>query len=289
MSNRRAFLRNATAGIATLAAAGRWSGALFANPYGLPIGLQVYTVRGKMDKDPAGTLKKVAAIGYQEVEIDGSSMPKLMPLIKDAGLNAYSSHYDFGQVKSGWEKEVENARSAGMKYMVDSFIDPPDRKSLDDYKKIAALFNRAGEQCHKAGIQFCYHAHNFEFKKFGDGIGYDILLRESDPQLVKFELDCFWMVHAGYDPVQYMRNYPGRFPLLHIKDLKAGIPTSTSFANPKGNPFTEVGKGIIDWKRIFIAAKQGGLERFYVEQDECDDPPLEAIKISYDYLHSLTV
>jgi sugar phosphate isomerase/epimerase len=289
MINRRTFLRNAGAGIAALAAAGRWNGSLFANPYGLPVGLQLYTVRRQMEKDPAGTLKQVAATGYQEVEVDGASLPKLLPLIQGAGLNVCAAHYDFGHVKSGWEKEVESAGGADMKYMVVSFIGPRERKTLDDYKRIALFFSRDGELCHKAGMQFCYHAHNFEFKNLGGGLGYDVLLKESDPRLVKFELDCFWMTHAGYDPVQYMRNYPGRFPLLHIKDLKAGIPTSTNFDNPKGNPFTEVGKGIIDWKKVFVAAKQGGLEHYYVEQDECDGPPLEAIKISYDYLHSLTV
>ena len=231
----------------------------------------------------------MAATGYKEVELDAKNLPKFAPIIKQNGLTAPSAHFVFGDLKTNWEQGIERAKAQGARYMVDAFIDAPDRKSIEDYKKIAELFNKAGEQCQRAGIQFCYHNHNFEFIKFGGGIGYDVLLKETEPKLVKFELDCFWMTHAGHDPVEYMQKYPGRFPILHIKDLKKGIPSSTSFANPKGIPFTEVGKGVIDWKRIFVAAKEGGLERYFVEQDESDIPVFEAIKISYDYLHNLTV
>jgi sugar phosphate isomerase/epimerase len=286
--NRRDFVRNTALGLAALAAP-KGSQLTFANPYDLPIGIQLYTVRRQMAKDPEGTLKRVAATGYKEVEVDATSLPKLAPILKQTGLTAPSAHFGFGQVKTDWEHEIEQAKAHGIKFMVVAFLDAPDRKNLEDYKKVAELFNKAGEQCQRAGIQFCYHNHNFEFIKFGGGIGYDVLLKETDSKLVKFELDCFWATHAGYDPVEYMQKYPGRYPLLHIKDLKEGIPTSTSFANPKGIPFTEVGKGVIDWKRIFVAAREGGLEHYFVEQDESDIPAFEAMKISYDYLHNLTV
>ena len=286
--NRRDFVRNSALGLVAFAAP-TGPDLTFANPYNLPIGIQLYTVRRQMVEDLKGTLKRVAATGYKEVEVDGSSLSKLAPILKQFGLAAPSAHFDFGQVKTGWEQEIERVKAQGLKYMVVAFLAAPDRKNLEDYKRVAELFNKAGEQCQRAGIQFCYHNHNFEFIKFGNGIGYDVLLKETEPKLVKFELDCFWMAHAGYDPVEYMQKYPGRFPLLHIKDLKAGIPNSTSFANPKGIPFTEVGKGVIDWKRIFVAAREGGLQHYFVEQDESDIPAFEAIKISYDYLHNLTV
>jgi sugar phosphate isomerase/epimerase len=109
-----------------------------------------------------------------------------------------------------------------------------------------------------------------------------------DPNLVQFEMDCFWVTHAGQDPVTFLKKHPGRFPLLHIKDLKAGNPPATEF-DPRMGLFTEVGKGTIDWKRIFAAAPQGGMKHFYVEQDFCEVPPLESVKISYEYLHKLTV
>jgi sugar phosphate isomerase/epimerase len=265
---------------------------LSASPYGLPIGLQVYTVRDDLDKDPVGTLKRVAAIGYKEIEIGGffgKSPTGFRVLMQETQLSTPSAHYEFKQLTSGWEKAIEYAQAAGLKYMVNSALDDKDRKSLDGFKKAAEVFNKAGEQTAKAGIQFCYHNHNFEFARFGDTLGYDVLLRETDPKYVRFELDCFWMTHAGHDPVKYFENFPGRFPLLHIKDLKKGIPSSTSFAMPWGNPFAEVGRGVIDWKRIFKAAKRGGLEHYFVEQDQCDIPAFESARISYEYLRKLTV
>jgi sugar phosphate isomerase/epimerase len=288
MTNRRDFVRNTALGLAAIAVS-KESKLTFANPYDLPIGLELYTVRRQMEKDPEGTLRKVAATGYQGVEVDAKSLPKFAPILKSTGLTAPSVHLDFGQLKMGWEQAIERVEALGAQYAVVAFINAPDRKTLEDFKKIAQLFNKAGEQCQQAGVQFCYHNHNFEFIKFDGGIGYDVLMGETDPKFVKFELDCFWMTHAGYDPVEYMHKYPGRFSLLHIKDLKKGIPNSTTFATPMGNPFTEVGKGVIDWKRIFVAAREGGLKLYFVEQDETDIPAFEAIKISYDYLHNLTV
>jgi sugar phosphate isomerase/epimerase len=172
--------------------------------------------------------------------------------------------------------------------MVHAILDPEERKSLDDYKRHVELFNKIAEQTHQAGMQFCYHNHDFEFQKF-DGITvYDYLFKHLDPRLVQFEMDCFWVTHAGQDPVALFKKHPNRFPLLHIKDLKAGIAPSLEFDARMGL-FAEVGKGTIDWKRIFAAAPQGGMKHFFVEQDYCEVPPLESIKISYEYLHRLTV
>jgi len=292
MLNRRDFLGKTALGVTAAAASVPWPEWLSASPYGLPVGLQVYTVRDELGKDLLGTLKRVAAVGYQEIEIGeffGKTPAEFLEFMKETQLKAPSAHYGFKQLTSGWEKAIDNAQAAGLKYMVNSALEDEGRKSLDGFKKAAEIFNKAGEQTQKAGIQFCYHNHNFEFTRFGDTIGYDVLLKETNPKLVHFELDCFWMTHAGHDPVNYFGNYPGRFPLLHIKDLKKGIPSSTSFDMPYGNPFVEVGGGVIDWKRIFKAAKRGGLKHYFVEQDTCDLPPLESIKISYEFLHNLQV
>ena len=292
MLDRRDFLRRSAIGVSAIAASASAPKWLRANPYGLPVGLQVYTVRHELSKDLMGTLKKVAATGYQEIELGdffGKSPAEFVDFMNELGLKAPSGHYGFKRLGAGWEKAIEDAKAAGIKYMVNSSLEDKDRKSLDGFKKAAEVFNKAGEQTKKAGIQFCYHNHNFEFTRFGDTLGYDLLLKETDPQVVRFELDCFWMTHAGHDPVKYFENHPGRFPLLHIKDLKKGIPPSTTSDTPYGNPFTEVGKGVIDWTRIFTAAKGGGLEHYFVEQDTCDLPPLESIWISYEYLHNLTV
>ena len=266
-------------------------GNLFANPYGKPIGLQLYTLRDELQKDVPGTIKKVAALGYKEVEsydLYGMPASQFAKLLKDNGLTAPSGHYMVKDIKSHWEKSIAEARDLGLKYMVNAILEPEERKSFDDYKQLVDLFNKAAERTHQAGIGFCYHNHNFEFKKYGETTAYDYLLKQLDPNLVQFEMDCFWITHAGQDPVTFLKKHPGRFPLLHIKDLKAGNPPATEF-DPRMGLFAEVGKGTIDWKRIFAAAPQGGMKHFYVEQDFCEVPPLESVKISYEYLHNLTV
>ena len=291
MINRRDFMRGTAAGAATLMAATEFMRNSFANPYGKPIGLQLYTVRDQLEKDVPGTLKKVAAIGYKEVEIYdlyGMSPAQFTKLLKENGLVGVSHHYLLKDEQTHWEKSVAEAKELGVKYMVHAILDPPERKSLDDYKRHVELFNKIAEQTHQAGMQFCYHNHDFEFQKF-DGITvFDYLLKHLDPHLVQFEMDCFWVTHAGQDPVALMKQHPGRFPLLHIKDLKTGISPSTEFDARMGL-FTEVGKGVIDWKRIFAAAPQGGMKYFFVEQDYCEIPPLESIKVSFEFLHKLTV
>jgi len=290
MINRRDFIRGTAAGAATMLAGTDLARNLFANPYGKPIGLQLYTVRDELVKDVPGTLEKVAAIGYKEVEVyDLYGMPpaQFTKLLKDNGLTAVSGHYLLNVEETQWEKKVAEASELGLKYMVHAILDPPERKSLEDYKRHVELFNKIAEQTHKAGMQFCYHNHNFEFQKF-DGVAvYDYLFKHLDPHLVQFEMDCFWVTHAGQDPVALMKQHPGCFPLLHIKDLKAGIRPSTEFDARMGL-FTEVGKGTINWKRIFAAAPLGGMKHFFVEQDYCEIAPLESIKISYEYLHKLT-
>ena len=289
--NRRNFLRNAAVGMTAYSAGRRWSGGLSANPYGLPIGLQLYTVREELPKDVPGTLKKVAEIGYKEVEVYdfyGKTAREFSQLLKDNGLRAPSAHFETKHIKGNWQKHIDDAKELGEQYMVNAILEPNERRTLDDYKKLVDLFSKAAEQTRKAGIQFCYHNHNFEFMKFGDTTAYDFLLKQLDPQLVQFELDCFWVTHAGKDPVTYFQKHPGRFPLLHIKDLK-DKPAPTFEKDDRMGLFAEVGHGTIDYPRIFRAAPQGGLKHFYVEQDFCERSPLESIKMSYDYLHQLTI
>jgi len=291
MINRRDFIRSTTAGAATIVAGTELSRNLLANPYGKPIGLQLYTLRDELQKDVPGTIEKVAAIGYKEVETyDLYGMPAsgFAKLLKDNGLSAPSGHYMLKDIRTHWEKSIAEAKDLGLKYMVNAILEPEDRKSFDDFKRLVDVFNKAAERTHQAGIRFCYHNHNFEFKKYGETTPYDYLLKQLDPNLVQFEMDCFWVTHAGQDPVALFKKHPGRFPLLHIKDLKAGNPPTTSL-DPRMGLFAEVGKGIINWKRIFAAAPQGGMKHFFVEQDLCEVPPLESVAISYEYLHKLTV
>ena len=286
---RRRFLQNAGLGLAAFAVSRK--GRLLANPYGMPIGLQLYTVRDHLEKDLEGTLKRVAEIGYREVELGGFDFYKKKPaefrrILNDYGLKAISRHLTTAQLKSDLEKHIAEAKESGVTYIGLSSLEEQDRKSLEAVKRDAEWFNQIGKSVSGAGCRFFYHGHNFDYAKVDGAVIYDELIRRTDPKLVNFELDCFWCVRAGKDPADYFHRFLGRFPQLHIKDLKPGFPPTTG-EGPAA--FTEVGQGIIDWKKIFRAAREGGLKHFYVEQDECDRDSLESAKISYTYLHNLSV
>jgi sugar phosphate isomerase/epimerase len=266
-----------------------------ANPLGLPLGLQPYTVRNQLKDDFEGTLKKVIAMGYQEIEVSGGEgfgdfngykAKELHQILDGLGLRTPSCHYGAPKDDAGWARNIEDARTLGLQYML-STTRPEWQKSLDGWKKTGDFFNHLGTMCRNAGMQLCYHNHNFEFRVYDGVIAYDQLLSSSDKELVKMELDCFWITFAGKDPVDYFHRHLGRFPLLHIKDLKPGYKPTT--ASPEGNPFTEVGSGVIDWKRIFKAAPDAGVKHYYVEQDNWDRSPLECARISADYLKKLKV
>jgi sugar phosphate isomerase/epimerase len=287
--SRRRFLQNAGLGLTALTLSRREQ--LLANPYGMPIGLQLYTVRDHMEKDPEGTLKRVAEIGYREVELGdpnfyGKAPAELRRILTDHGLEAISTHYEEFQFRHDFEKHIASAKECGITYIGLSSLEERNRKTLEAVKRDAEWFNQIGKSINAAGCRFFYHGHNFDYANVDGAVIYDELIRRTDPKFVNFELDCFWCVRAGKDPVDYFHRFPGRFPQLHIKDLKPGYPPTTG-EGPAA--FTEVGRGIIDWKRIFEAARAGGLKHFYVEQDECDRDSLESAKISYTFLHNLSV
>jgi len=286
LTHRRQFLCDAALGVAALAAS-RSESVVYANPLDLPVGLQLYTVRDRLAKDFEGTLKEVAAIGYDEVEQDAKQKASVVrEALRAAGLHQPSAHFDLKQLESALDKQIQYAKELQLDYMVCSYFEP--HNSLDDFKRVADTFNRVGEESHKVGVQLCYHNHNFEFRDFGGVVGYDELLRRTDPALVKMQIDCYWMQRAGKDPVLYFQQNPGRVPLLHIKDMKPGH-APTSDTKKGGDAFTEVGRGVIDWKRIFQAAPVGGVRHYFVEQDTCERPTIESARISYQYLHGLRV
>ncbi len=282
--SRNQFLKSVAGGAGALLSRGRAA----ANPLGLPIGLQPYTVRNDLKADFEGTLKKVVAMGYKEIEVSGGEgygdfnghkAPELRKILDGVGLRAPSCHY-------GGSRNIEDAHTLGLEYML-STTHSEWQKSLDGWKRTGDFFNHLGTMCRDAGLKLAYHNHNFEFRVFDGVMGYDELLRSSDKDLVKMQMDCFWITFAGQDPVNYFHKHPGRFALLHIKDLKPGYePTTDGF---KGNPFTEVGTGTIDWKRIFKAAPEAGVKHYYVEQDMWDRPSLESARMSIEYLKKLEV
>lgn len=252
-----------------------------------PIGLELYTVRDRFAKDPAETLKQVAAAGYKEVEIGPGAKPgSLKQDLRAAGLTAPSGYIEPAKSIEEWKKSVDLAHSYGLQYIVIG-----DNPVLDAvaWRRRAEFFNKCGEVSQKAGIQFCYHAHFHEFAKIDGTTGYDIMLKECSPKLLKMEMDIFWVTYAGADPLHYWRLYPGRFPLLHIKDIRKGVKINPQKSPQPGapNPFATVGQGRIDWQRIFDHVHEAGARHIFVEQDECNLPELQAIKISYNYLRHL--
>ena len=288
--NRRDFLRTGLGASAFLMTADAGLD-LYADPYGIPVGLQLYTVRKQLDQDFAGTLRKVASVGYTQVQFSvfhNQPVPKIKQLIDQIGLKTAAGHFAYELLNSNLSQVTDDAHTLGMSYVVLSSVPESYRHSLDAYKRAAEFFNKTGEGCRKAGLHFGYHNHNRDFEKFGDAIAFDLMLHNTDPASVGFEMDCFWVTRAGYDPVAYMNKYPGRFPVLHIKDERKHYPPTVSGRTPD-EAFAPVGKGIIDWKRVFDAAPKGGLKYYFVEQDETELPVFEAIKISYDYLHGLKV
>ena len=256
------------------------------------IGLQLYTVRDLMKQDFDGTLSKVAAVGYKEVEFAGyfDHSPKDVRAAVDRhGLTASSAHIDYKNLGDKFPEVIEAAKVVGHEYLVNPWIDEEIRKQPDGWKQAAETFNRAGEACKKAGIQFAYHNHWFEFLPVNGKLPYDLLLTECDPNLVKMELDLCWITVGGQDPLRYFDRYPGRFPLVHVKDVKRVPPVTAGGAQDFGSSMkdmTEVGSGIIDWKKIFAQSDKAGIKHYFVEHDN-PKKPLESIKKSYDYLARL--
>jgi sugar phosphate isomerase/epimerase len=256
------------------------------------IGLQLYTVRDLMKQDFDGTLAKVAATGYKEVEFAGyfDRSPKDVRAAVDRhGLTAPSAHIEYKNLGEKFPEVIEAAKVVGHEYLVNPWIDENIRKQPDGWKQAAETFNRAGEACKKAGIQFAYHNHWFEFLPVNGKLPYDLLLTDCDPNLVKMELDLCWITVGGQDPLKYFDRYPGRFPLVHVKDVKRVPPVTAGGAQDFGSSMkdmTEVGSGIIDWKKIFAQSEKAGIKHYFVEHDN-PKKPLESIKKSYDYLARL--
>jgi sugar phosphate isomerase/epimerase len=303
--SRRRFLSR-LAGVAASAAA--WPD-LNATPLHRPIGLQLYTVGDALSKDLNGTLKKISAMGYKEVELAqnfGLSAHELATAFKDNGLTCRSAHmFDLLQRPGEF---MDFAKELGAKYVVTSFNPPPialsamrdekpdfqafarmlEQMSLDDYKRSANICNNLAVEAMNRELVYAYHNHNLEFKKFGNTTGYETLLEETDPKLVKFEMDCGWVTAAGYDPAVFLEKYPSRIKLLHIKAFKAGAP-SLSLTDAKRPQPAELGRGVPDYKAIFAAVKRGSVEQYYVEQEPpfTDMTSMEAIKVDHEYLTGL--
>lgn len=245
-------------------------------PFG-PIGIQLYTVRSMMGEDFEGALRRVAEIGYDHFEFAGyydHATEEVAGLLEELNVNTPATHIGLGALRDRFEEEIARARQLGQQYVVCPYLSQDQRGGPDQYRALADEFNRIGERCREAGLQFGYHNHDFEFASEDGQVLYDILLERTEPELVTMELDVFWMVHAGHDPIAYFERYPGRFGLMHVKD------------RTESGDMAAVGEGAIDWPTIFSYADQSGTEYFFVEHDN-PESPAESIATSYQYLSQL--
>ena len=293
--NRRTFISTSIA--ATLAASHPSWAADTAHKID-SVGVQLYTVRDAMKTDFEGTIAKVAAIGYKEVEFAGyfGRSPKDVRAILDKnGLASPSVHMDYATVEMMWPKALETAHTIGHTYIICPWIDEKQRAEPGGWKRAVDLFNRAGEASKKAGIQFGYHNHSFEFdpaESLGGKLPYDFFLAELDPNFVAMEMDLCWISVAGKDPVAYFEKYPGRFPLVHVKDWVKDASSSSGYQGAMGQSvkyggrMADVGQGSVDWKRIFAQSGKAGIKHYFVENDD-PKSAFDDIKISFDYLHDL--
>ena len=252
------------------------------------VGVQLYTLRNDIAKDAKGTIQKVAALGYKEVEtfgyrdgkFFGMSPSEFKSFLKSVDLKSPSGHYVPGGFfmaenwQEKWKPLVADAKTVGQKYVTIPYLEDTYRKSADQYKALAEKLNEAAKITKDAGLKLAYHNHDFEFKDLGGQSGFDILLKETDPKLVDFELDLFWAVKAGHNPVDLFKASPGRYAMWHVKDMD----------NSEKKTFTEVGNGTIDFKTIFANEKVSGMKHYFVEQDVCPGPPVESISKSIDYI-----
>ena len=301
--NRRAFLKSAGYIGLTLPLSQfltRLNALNMPSTYANNLGIQLYTVRDLLKANPKETLKAIAEAGYQQVELmDVTTQGDLLPIIEDLGLAKNSSFFDLSYVIGGWEYGgktapaqadmdyvIEKAANAGLTNLVFGYLYPQQREKLDQYRAITEQLNVAGEKCKNAGIQLCYHNHNFEFKKLDDGVPYEVLMERLDPNFVKFELDVFWADIAGWNPVKLMKQLGDRLHLVHLKDKAKGTPVIMDNGEVPKEAFRELGGGTVNLKKVLKQAEKMNVAHCFVEQDHSPDP-IHSIGLSYQYMNKV--
>jgi sugar phosphate isomerase/epimerase len=286
MSNRRTFIQQA--GLLATGLAINPSVFLMKDKV---VGLQLYSLREYIHKDVSGIIAKVAKAGYKDVETYGfdekNQFFKLSPkdfgsLLTSNGLKSTSGHYNpndflYGKGTDQLRYMIDGSAALNQQHFVIPYLNEDMRKSADDYKALAEKLNVAGELCKKSNLKAAYHNHDFEFKQWDGVTGQDILLKETDPNLVDFELDLYWVARSGNDPLELFAKHPGRFKLWHVKDMDK--------TNNKLN--TEIGSGSIDYRKIFAKGKQAGVQHIFVEQENFAIDPFESITQSNKYVKNI--
>ncbi len=300
MISRRRFIGSSSAAAIYLAAFGR-SEESYASPLGLPLGLQLYSVRQQLAKNYEGTLSEIASLGYGEVEAAGfygRSAADVKQAMRKANLGCVSAHYPYVELQKKFDEVLAFNKELGVEYLICSspgFKTPaaPDASgharllTLDDWRWNAEQFNRMGEKTSAAGMRFGYHNHTREFTLTDGVVPYTELLRLTDPSKVTLELDCGWAIVAGVRPVDLLRDHPGRFSMLHVKDFKAAGGAQAEAHDPT---VTELGMGSIDYGPILQqAAKTQKIKHMFVEQEAFDLPYLQSLKVDADYMRNLKI
>lgn len=279
-TGRRNFLKLSALGAAMLGSSGlAFSQQALASSANKPaVGLQLYTVRDLMAQNVASTLQLVAAVGYTELEFAGYFNQKpaeLRKILDGEGLSAPSCHVPLEALQNNLAQVITEANILGHRYVVLPYLTTEQRGTdISSYQRLAEQLNIFAEQCRAAGLQMAYHNHDFEFQPVSGQIPYEVLLKETDANLVKMELDLYWTVKAGLDPVQLFAKHPGRFPLWHVKDMG------------KAGELADVGAGTIDFKRIFEKAQLAGLQHHFIEHDESSNKIL-TIRRGFDTVNAL--
>jgi len=280
MFNRRGFLQ------LSIAAAGGLAATRLLGSERRSLGAQLYTVRHEAERDLPAVLEAIRKIGYTEVEtywdIYGHPAAELRRMINDHGLKVPSGHFNY----DGLDSKIDYAKLLGVDYVICPILPESMWFTLDGYKRAADQFNIWGEKIHQAGMQFGFHNHNYEFRRFGDTTGFETMMNRCDPKLVCIEMDCYWITQAGGDPLQMFQRYGNRIKLLHLKDRKPGFPT-TQVKDAAAEHFTEVGAGTIHWQEILAAAEKNGVKDLFVERDSGDLPAMESLRISYQNLQKI--
>jgi sugar phosphate isomerase/epimerase len=246
----------------------------------LPVALQLYSLRDQMKDDFRGVIRAVAEIGYDGVQFagyGGLDAGEMRRLLADTGLQPVGTHTGLDVLEGALDQEIDYNLAIGNRWVICPAIPEARRRDLAGWRDVAASLNRIGERCVARGLLFGYHNHAFEFPPVPDGDGkrgLDVILGETDPALVFWEPDVFWIAKGGADPAQMIRDYAGRVPITHLKDM-TGDDRQT---------FAEVGEGTLDWPGILQASEAAGVEWHCVEQDRCDRPPLESVRLSVEHL-----
>jgi sugar phosphate isomerase/epimerase len=306
-SSRREFLSRAVAATSFVALGSLVARRAPAYPLGLNPGLQLWSVKDALAADQAGTLRKIGAMGYREVELYElpASSTEFKKQCDDAGLTIVGGHFYLQSLKD--RRTIDAALHLGMHYIIVVF---PTLRSIrdrdisnmtvrelmplyekitaDDYRWNAEQFNRHGAEVKRDGLQLGYHTHAVDLKTFGERSAFEILIDSTEPDCVVFEMDCGHVIHAGADPIPYLRKYPKRIQLLHLKDLKPGYSISASIDTEEKDTNAELGVGVIDWKALFQVAARGNIKHYFVEHEgTMVHPPLESVANSLTYLKTL--